>query len=371
MRIVHVVGNAGTIQGNHRHVLYLAAGQRARGSDVLVVTDEQGRFTEACDQQGTPVIVAKGFRLPMDIGSVEDGGVPGETDPQFTAHRDDLIRQFSSFRADLIHCHDEISAYAAISAGNRLNIPCALTVHVPPAGPFPYLWAAAKFQVISGAKWLVDKLHRDGVPESDLHYVPNGTRFSTAANAAEADPDGAPRLVLVGRVSYEKGADIAILAMVELQRRRGSGCPQLHVYGGGQELPYYVEMARVLGLQEYIKFHGPQFDIIDRCRSTDILVVTSRGETGPLVVLEAMSRGMPVVSTDVGDVAMMLPDRRYGLIVPVAKIVMLADAIDATLSDVADGRRDPDLLIERHRTLFSAENMAKSIESVYSKILTA
>jgi glycosyltransferase involved in cell wall biosynthesis len=47
-----------------------------------------------------------------------------------------------------------------------------------------------------------------------------------------------------------------------------------------------------------------------------------------LVVLEAMSRGMPIVAADVGGVNEMLPDQQYGRVVPVESITELADAID-------------------------------------------
>jgi len=216
------------------------------------------------------------------------------------------------------------------------------------------------------------------VPDKDLYYVPNGTK--AAPNGTETEPhvrpEGAlnadPNLVMVGRVSVGKGVDLAILALLELHRRRGPRCPHLNIYGGGRDrfgIKYYTEMVAVLGLSEVIKFHGPQLDVLSCCSRSDILVVPSRDETGPLVVLEAMSRGMPIVSADVGDVAEMLPDHRYGRIVPVNSIVMLTDAIDSTLSDIENGRFDPQLLIKRHQALYTTEKLADRVESAYREIL--
>jgi glycosyltransferase involved in cell wall biosynthesis len=75
-------------------------------------------------------------------------------------------------------------------------------------------------------------------------------------------------------------------------------------------------MTAVLELNDVVRFHGFKLDVLEHCPNTDILVMSSRRETGPLVVLEAMSRGMPIVATAVGDVINMLPDRRYGRVIP-------------------------------------------------------
>jgi glycosyltransferase involved in cell wall biosynthesis len=95
----------------------------------------------------------------------------------------------------------------------------------------------------------------------------------------------------------------------------------------------------------------------------------SRDEVSPLVVLEAMSRGMPIVATDVGEVANMLPDGRYGRVVPKDSVMPLADAIELLLEDIAGGRFNPDLLIERHRSFYSIEKFAERTETAYRQIL--
>jgi glycosyltransferase involved in cell wall biosynthesis len=80
-----------------------------------------------------------------------------------------------------------------------------------------------------------------------------------------------------------------------------------------------------------------------------------------------MSRGIAIVSTEVGEVADMLPDPRYGRIVPVDSLVALADAMESLLSDITEGTFDPDLLIQRHRTLYTDEKMAERVEMAYEQ----
>jgi glycosyltransferase involved in cell wall biosynthesis len=97
--------------------------------------------------------------------------------------------------------------------------------------------------------------------------------------------------------------------------------------------------------------------------------MSSRQETGPMVVVEAMSRGMPIVATDVGEVSEMLPDPRYGRVVPAASIVGLAEAAQDLLQDIHVGRFDPGLLIERHRSFYTTAKMAERTEEVYRQAL--
>jgi glycosyltransferase involved in cell wall biosynthesis len=78
---------------------------------------------------------------------------------------------------------------------------------------------------------------------------------------------------------------------------------------------------------------------------------------------------MPIVATDVGDVSNMIPDQRYGRVVRTGSITSLADGIGSLLEDVTSGRFQPDLLIERHRALYSIDKMVESIDSVYENLV--
>ena len=147
-------------------------------------------------------------------------------------------------------------------------------------------------------------------------------------------------LISVARLEHIKGHDIAILAMVELKRRLGVDCPALNLYGAGKWEEYLKEMVSVLRLDDVVRFHGVHLGILERCPATDILIVSSRMEAGPMVAVEAMSRGMPIVAFRVGEIEEMIPDRRYGYVVEKKSIKALADGIDSMLSDVRAGRFD-------------------------------
>jgi len=367
MKVVHIVKSSDgiKIRGDQRHVFYLAGAQLSKGFNVTVMTDNPGPFGELCREQGIQVVTTH-FE-PPDFASL------GTSDSISGRAEEKMISQLGNLEPDLIHCHDLRSAFTAISAGNKMQLPCLLTLHLPPNLMLSYLRSRSTFAVLSLSKAVFDRLKESDIPQEDLYYVPNGTPngVKTASTISwDEAPDTHPSLITVGRITFDKGIDTAMFAMFELRRKLGDRCPDLNIYGdSGEELEYFREIASVLGVNDIVNFNEAQLDILDHCRQSDILLVSSRFETGPLIVLEAMSRGMPIVSSDVGDVADMIPDARYGRVVPAESIAELADAINSTLADIADSRFDPNLLIERHQALYTSERMAECIELVYERVL--
>jgi glycosyltransferase involved in cell wall biosynthesis len=355
MRVVHMINSYDQVSGVETHVLTLAAAQGKRGSSPMLISDRYGYLADACDSCGIPVAVEQGLN-PRDRAAWP---------PPEAAIRS-LVGTLTAFGADVIHCHSVPAASQAMFAGDLLRIPCVFTDHNAgdmEQGAAEFL--SMRFTIISCSKTGFDLLKQRGTPEASLRYIPNGT---VPISPDQARPSsGQPDLILVGSMSERKGVDVAILAMHKLSERHGSGSPTLNIYGTGPQAPYFREMAAVLELDEIVRFHGSQIGILELCPADNILVLPSRAEASPMVILEAMSRGMPIVATDVGDVPEMLPDSRYGRIVPVDSIEALADAVDWLLSDISDGRFDPEPVIARHRSLYSADKMAERIDQVYSE----
>jgi glycosyltransferase involved in cell wall biosynthesis len=249
-------------------------------------------------------------------------------------------------------------------AGDQLRIPCVFTDHNAgdmEQGAAQFL--SLRFTIISCSRTGFSLLKQRGMPAASLYYIPNGT---VPVSPDRARPgSGRPDLMLVGSMSERKGVDVAILALHELRERRGQDCPALNLYGTGPRAPYLREMAAVLDLEDIVRFHGRQMGVLELCPDTDILLLPSRAEASPMVILEAMSRGMPIVATDVGDIPEMLPDPRYGRVVPADSIAALADAVESLLADISSGRFDPGLVIARHRSCYTADQMAERVERVY------
>jgi glycosyltransferase involved in cell wall biosynthesis len=359
MRIAHVIGVGRLIGGAERYVLDLALAQRARGDRPMIVAPEAGDLTATCEEYGISVAIES--RLPMKPTN------DPLADPEIGRTIEDLCSVFTRFGVEIIHCHKRYVGAKAVAAGNRLGIPCVFTSHEPDLGLRPNGSFALKFAMLTVCRSSFEQLKTLGFPEEKLYYVPHGTKAMTRVmNGSPAEPPPRPSLISVGRLEPEKGFDNAILGIAVLKRRLGPDCPVLNIYGEGSMEGRLKEIASALGLDDRVRFHGGQPGILERCPATDILVIPSRAETGPMVALEAMSRGMPIVATRVGDVEEMLPDQRYGYIVQAESILALADGIELMLSDVHAGRFDSDLPAARHRDLFTVERMAERIDAVYA-----
>jgi glycosyltransferase involved in cell wall biosynthesis len=362
MRIIHATTSAEiTTLGMEKMVVNLAEAQKARGSDVMIAIDRQGVFTETCGDRGIPVTIHDG------LGDREGASVV------VTAEEHDIqkfIECLDSFKPDIIHCHSTRAGLVAISAGNRVNIPCTATGDGP-ANILEGWRRGLRFAAICLTMTNFARLKNEACEMSmdHLYYIPNGTRTVPQTRERESAASDSVNLILAGKLILRKGIDIALLAMVELRRRMGQDCPVLNIYGDGPRKEFLTEMASVLELDDLVSFHGFQLEVLERCPSTDVLIMPSRNEASPLVVLEAMSRGMPIVATDVGDVTEMLPDERYGRVIPPDSVVALAEAIQSLLADIAEGKFNPNLLIERHRSLYSFETWAERIEEVYKQVL--
>jgi glycosyltransferase involved in cell wall biosynthesis len=362
MIIAHITqGGEKMMLGVEKYVLDLAGEQKAHGSSVTVITDRQGLLARACGEKGINVIVATGLEWR-----------PRQARAPHEATVSSLVDHFKSLKPDIVNSHTVPTLTATFAAARRVKAPFVFTLHVNISEErrIPYN-PSHRHAIISVAKKNIEALRRSGFPEADLYYAQSGVRISPPADAKAENQSRLPNLVCMGGYSVQKGVDLAISAMMELRRRYGADCPTLSIYGGGSkdEETSLKEMVMFLGLSEIVQFFGFQPGILERCSTSDILIMPSRGECAPLVILEAMGRGMPIVASDVGEVPEMLPDPRYGRIVPVNSAMALVEAIESLISDISNGRFDPRLLIERYRSHYTLEKMADRVHSIYETIL--
>jgi glycosyltransferase involved in cell wall biosynthesis len=144
-----------------------------------------------------------------------------------------------------------------------------------------------------------------GVPWSKIHVIPRGFRPPGPGWAAgPPEPDTA---VVAGRLLDYKRVDLALRAWAEVARHRPAA--RLHVVGDGAARPALERLAGELGLGGSVRFHGQlddQADVLRRVASSALLLQPSAREGQSLVVLEALSLGVPVLAatgaeTAVGD----------------------------------------------------------------------
>jgi glycosyltransferase involved in cell wall biosynthesis len=174
-------------------------------------------------------------------------------------------------------------------------------------------------------------LHRQANVRTDkLQVIPNGL---PAANDLLPHSGARQRWLAgyVGRLSSEKGPDLFLDALIPLCRQY----PQLDavMLGDGPERESLQARIDEAGLQSRITLPGYQTDMGAWWRQLDALVISSRTEGTPMILLEAMQAGVPVVAFGVGGIPDVLQDRHNGLLAAPTDSAALAHQIGALLGD--------------------------------------
>jgi len=138
-----------------------------------------------------------------------------------------------------------------------------------------------------------------------------------------------PTLVFAGRLSVQKAVGVALEALTKLDGYR------LVLAGDGPDAQLLRERARELGLDGRARFLGPQprETVFELLRGADAVVLSSKWENFPHVLVEALAVGTPVISTDTGGVPEIVRDGENGLLVPPGDPDALAAAVRRYFGD--------------------------------------
>ncbi|HLM94290.1 MAG TPA: glycosyltransferase family 4 protein [Gaiellaceae bacterium] len=205
---------------------------------------------------------------------------------------------------------------------------------------------------------------------SRVHVVPNGIAVEEFASGSRDDARAKlglgpePMLLCVGRLARDKGFATAIEALAHI----ASPDARLVILGAGPERGLLEETARRAGVSDRVDFLGskPRAEVVDHLVASDVfLFPTERDEAAPLVPLEAMAAGLPVVASDIGGGAELIESGLNGLLVPPAAVDSLAGAIDSLLAGDALRRRMGEAARERIVERYTIEAMTRQTVAVY------
>jgi len=175
-----------------------------------------------------------------------------------------------------------------------------------------------------------------GVPEERIVVAPNAIDLPTTGQDATSPrlQGGPARLLYVGRLSPEKGGVDDLLRALQLLTQCGLA-PTLDVIGDGSLRIELDELARQLGIAARVRFQGSldQAEIAGFYRRADLVILPSRGEMMPRVMLEAWAYGAPFAATPVGAIPDYLQDGDNGFLLPDPSPVGIATRLADALSD--------------------------------------
>jgi glycosyltransferase involved in cell wall biosynthesis len=362
LRILHAV--RAPVGGIFRHILDVANGQADRGHHVGIIADSMtgGERAEAA-------LAAIAPRLKLGVHRLAIRREPVPIDAVVWAHFMRLIRKL---KPDVLHGHG-----AKAGAFIRLKGRSAKTIRVytPHGGSLHYPLNTLKGAIYSRLEralmnrtdlFLFESVFaRDtyqrtiGKPQGLVRCVFNGV------TANEFDPvaiaDDATDIVYVGEFRNIKGADILIDAVALL--RAGGKQVNLTLAGDGEELEHLKAQIARLGLTDAVRFIGHVKARYGFSKGK-VLVVPSRGDSMPYVVIEAAAAGIPMMAANVGGIPEIFGEHTEALFAP--NIVgAMADAIEMALEDPEAALARARSLRERIFLHFSQKAMVEGIMAGY------
>ena len=350
-------------------MLALADGlDRARYASRFVVASE-GRFADALRQRGLPVTVIDLTRLVSPRALVA------------------LTRHLRRERPDLVHTAGARASFYGRLAARLAGIPVISSVHTRIADYDVPAWRRALYLALDRASARLaatiiatshvvaaDLVATARVPSSRVVTIPNcpdprdlaPTRprkvVREELGAGEADA----LIGVIARLTAQKGVPDFLDAASRLISRPGW---RAVIVGDGPQRLELEARARRLGIAERCRFVGTRTDLGDLLAAIDLLVVPSRSEGVPYLVLEAMLAGTPLVATAVGGIPEVVADGVRGVLVPPREPGRLAAAMADALDNPVRGHAFADAA-RRHATdALSLDAMLRAVAGVYATVL--
>ncbi|HEV3404383.1 MAG TPA: glycosyltransferase [Gaiellaceae bacterium] len=282
------------------------------------------------------------------------------------------------FVPDVIHAHFFLAAVPAVLLGRLLGKPVVVTeqwsVFLPddPMSLSPTMRRVARFAFEHADVVMpVSSALRDGIislgTKTDFRVVPNVVDTARFHPAVDGTRNGAPRrLIGIGALYEAKGWEYLIEAIALVARTRRDF--QLDLVGDGLQRGELEALVARLGVTELVAFHGwlPKEEVAERLRDSDVFVITSRYDSNPCAVIEALASGVPVVGTAVGGIPDMVADG-LGLLAKPRDPESIARQIEAALDEPEAWDRAAIARTARER--YGIESVGRSFASIYEEVI--
>lgn len=364
VRVLHLI-NGEHFSGAERVQQLLGKRLPEQNVDPHFVCLKEGKFSEMCG---------------LDPGKVSVQAMKSRVD--FTLVRK-IAQQAKEINADLLHAHTPRSALIASFVAKVTGLPWVFHVHSPTARDSTRAlinrmndWMERRTlrssdHIITVSKSLRREMLKRGYGRQKINCIPNGVAEQIPIDAFHRINDEKWTLGMVALIRPRKGIEVLLEAMARVKQNAPN--VKLDVVGAFETKEYEAEvmkLVRKLQLEAIVQFHGFTRDVPKAMRKLDAMVLPSLfGEGMPMVVLEALALGVPVIATKVEGTPEVVRDRIEGLLAEPRDPVSLAHAIEKFVSSRSRWTEMSQHAVERHRSKFSDVEMARRTAAVYRKML--
>jgi glycosyltransferase involved in cell wall biosynthesis len=306
-----------------------------------------------------------------------------------------LARVFASRPWDVIHLHSSKAGFLGRLAA-LLTARGAVVLYTPHCFAFladleqrlgsrrvgsrRLFWAAERLcrslgdGVILVSRWeYVEADHARLLDSRRAWVIPNGAELARRAPIDEAEGDaysavevrrrtGLPVVGTVTRLQRQKGVEDFLAMAAKVSESMDA---RFVVVGEGPDRESLEVLAATLGIADRCTFSGYSADVARELDTFDVFVLSSRWESMPLALIEAMEARLPIVATRVGGVPEMVRDEESGLLVDSGDPSAMASAVSRILRDPGLATRLSGAAGARYRDRFTPAGFCAATESLY------
>ena len=322
-------------------------------------------------KDGVTIHQIKAVKLPMTVAGI-------------TIYPIKMIREAKKINPDLIHGQMIGAPYGFAAGILAKKYPTLLTIHTiikqtskTNRSSFygkihDTLWRLLEKWELKRIPYLIvvsphlkEELKKDGA--KNITVIPNGID----ANWFDVPNESITgRILFVGRIRPGKGLE-NLIKSIKLVIDKGCDV-HLHVVGPTNDLhylKYLQELAKKMEVREHVEFIGsiPDDALLNEYAECSIFVLPSSIESNPIVLLEAMASGKPVIATNVGGIPYMIEDGKNGFLVNYGDIEGLAEKILKLMND----KKLRDFIAENGKKTamkYSWENISEETYEVYRHV---
>lgn len=362
LRILHAT--RAPVGGIIRHILDIANGQADRGHQVGIIADSLtgGERADAVLAEIAPRMALGVHRTP-----IRREPLPGDVVVWMR-----FQRMIAELKPDVLHGHGaKAGTFMRLGTARRDRI----RVYTPHGGSLHYPLSTLKGSVYARIEralmnrtdlFLFESAFARntyqrtiGTPDGLVRTVFNGVTRGEFEPVSKADD--ATDVAYVGEFRRIKGADLLVDAVAQL---RAGGRPVTLTLGGdGEESASIKAQVERLGLGDAVRFIGHVKARFGFSKGS-LLVVPSRGDSMPYVVIEAGAAGIPMIGANIGGIPEIFGPYKDALFAP-SNPPAMADAIAAALDNPAAAAERAKLLRERIEKHFSQDAMVEGVLAGY------
>jgi len=362
-RILLLIDDA-SIGGGQQHLLWLAERLDRAEFEVAVGCEPQGYLVDQLRERGIP-------HYPLLMSNVPS--------PWSIMACRSVIRRF---RPDLLHTHGGTAGFTGrLAAATVRGVRVVHTYHgihylhdgravrKTLLGGIEAALLRTTDRVICVSRRDVDTGVRVGIVDpAKTVVVLNGIDSRAFFGHRSYAISGGPCLGTIGRLHAQKGHAVLLDALPALRSEfPGLRC---RIIGEGELMGALRARATALGIEACVEFAGSRTDVADQLNTFDIFLLPSLWEGLPLVLLEAMASGSPVVASAVDGVGEIVTDGRDAVLVPPGDPAALAAAVRRLVLDEDLRMRLGNQARETVRERFGIDRMVRETEDVYRSVLT-